>query len=110
MARIVVAAGQLDRRVTIQLRTIGRDATGAAITTWSPVADVWARKLDMLGRDLRAAGAQDFAATTVFTIRWRADVKMAENRVSYLGNTYEIVSVAEIGRREGLELSTKRAV
>ena len=42
---------------------------------------------------------------TLFTIRYRDDID-ATMTIAYEGEEYDIQSIKEIGRREGLEIST----
>lgn len=103
-----IPAGSLDRRVLLERRAIARNATGEGRSTWSALAQVWAERRDMRGRDLIAARAQDFEAETVWRLRWRGDVVPATTRLVADGQPFEILSVAEIGRREGIEIVTRR--
>jgi SPP1 family predicted phage head-tail adaptor len=96
-------AGRLDRRVTLQQRTLAQDAQGQQIETWTDVDTVWASKRDLRGREFFAAEATNAEASTVFEIRYRADVTVL-NRLVYAGVTHRIIQVAEIGRRQGLQL------
>ncbi len=96
-------AGALDRRVTLRAKSLANDASGQAIETWADLATVWAEKRDLRGREYLAAQAVNAEVETLFRIRWRSDVTPA-NRLTYDGKDYDIAAVAEIGRREGLEL------
>ncbi len=96
-------AGRLDRRVTLQRRTVTRDSYGDENETWSDEATVWAAIRGMPGREYLAGDKFVQEARAVFQIRWRAGVDPGM-RLTYGGATYEIVSVTEIGRRQGLEL------
>lgn len=99
--------GKLDRRITIQAKTTTRDASeGGTVDTWADVVTVWAEKLDVGGSKGFRGGALRPETDTVFTIRHRSDVT-ALHRITYQGAIYGIVSVAEIGRREGLTIQTK---
>jgi SPP1 family predicted phage head-tail adaptor len=99
----VLNAGRLDRRVTIQhvTETVG-DARGL-IETWATISTVWGDVRPISGREFLAADRENAEATTKVTIRWRSDVT-TKHRVIAEGKTYGIAHVAEIGRREGLEL------
>ena len=100
--------GTLDRRVTIQTRSISTDAYGSPIEAWADTATVWA------GVDYPKTGsleqfydAVNIATTSVtFTIRYRA-VSLSENRVKYNGEEYDIERVGEIGRRNFTTLGAK---
>ncbi len=101
---MAIHAGALDRRLLIEQNTGGVSSAGAPLETWATLATVWAGKRDISGREVFAAG-QDMAeiASTRFIIRHRSDVTAAM-RVTVDGVVYDITHIAEIGRREGLEL------
>jgi SPP1 family predicted phage head-tail adaptor len=96
-------AGRLDRRVTIQSRSLASDAQGQQIESWTDVATVWGRRLDLRGREFMAAEAKHAEATCTFELRYRADVTPL-NRLVCEGRVYNIVHVAEIGRRQSLQI------
>jgi SPP1 family predicted phage head-tail adaptor len=100
-------AGSLDRRVTLQAKTSGRDDFGADTESWAPLATVWAQKLDVTGRERLAGGQVQAEMDARFRVRWRGDVSAAATRLVYAGRTYDILAIAELGRREGLELSCR---
>lgn len=98
----MIRAGSLDRSIEIQRATTTVDDAGTPTTTWSTVA--------LLRAELRSNAADDEAhasgavtvTTRTFRTRW-ADVLVGD-RVVYAGNTFEVVEVVEIGRRQGLDL------
>ena len=98
---MALRAGLLDRRVTLERRVEVVDASGQAVIQWLPLATVWARVEPLGGRE--GFGQQQFVATgdLRFTIRWRDDVTPL-HQVTYGGVPYDVVSVAEDGRREAL--------
>lgn len=86
--------GRLNRRITIEQKSVTRDAYGGETITWSTVAAVWAAVLPIRGREyvaIRQAGAE---LTTRFVIHYRAGVTPAM-RVSYNGATYNIEEVID---------------
>ena len=100
-------AGRLDRRITIQVKTVTPDATGQRIESWSDLATVWAEVKPLGGREFFAARQISAEQTTRFRIRYRADITR-EMRLIYPvpdGDTYDIQSAEEdrrFGRREAL--------
>jgi SPP1 family predicted phage head-tail adaptor len=102
----VVKAGALDSRATIRAKTLTPDASGQSIESWTDVETVWAEKTDLRGREFFSAQAINAEIETRFRLRWRTGLT-PENRLVCDGRDYEILSVAEIGRREGLELMCK---
>lgn len=96
-------AGRLDRRVTIQQRTLERNAYGEQVETWSTLATVWGQRQDLRGREFYAARQVVAEVTTVFRLRYRTDVTVL-NRLVCEGVTYDINQVSELGRHDGLEI------
>lgn len=100
-------AGRLDRRLTLQSRTLAApNARGEKIPSYSTLATVWGGRRDVSGREFVSAGQLHSEASTRFEIRYRSDLTPI-HRVVCEGVTYDIVHVAEIGRRKGLELVCK---
>lgn len=98
--------GDLDRRITIQAKTVERDDYGATKETWSDAATVWAQYLPG-GGDERFAAAQVYAETQArFRIRWRDDVT-TQHRVLFDGKLWDILAIDEMGRRGGLEIKAR---
>ena len=98
---MALRAGLLDRRVVLERRIDVTDASGQAVSHFVAVATVWARVEPLGGRE--GFGQQQWVATgdVRFTIRWRDDVTPL-HRVVHDDREYDVVSVAEDGRREAL--------
>lgn len=101
-------AGRLDRRVTIEAYTATRDAAGGEARNWAELATVWAEKRDLAGREFLTASQEAQAQVeTLWRTRWRPDIT-AKMRLVHDGVIYDIEGVAELGRRDGLELRCRR--
>ena len=99
----MIEAGKLNRRLTIYQAVIARSSTGVETTTWQALATVWAERASLFLREVnRMAGLAD-AAEAKFVIRYRSDVQIGAE-VACDGRRYTVVSVEEIGNREGLAL------
>jgi SPP1 family predicted phage head-tail adaptor len=98
---VALRAGLLDRRIALERRVDVTDASGQAVSHFVPLATVWARVEPLGGRE--GFGQQQWVATgdIRFTVRWRDDVAPL-HRVVHEGRAYDVVSVAEDGRREAL--------
>jgi len=102
-------AGALDRRVLIERKSVTRDAYGAEVIAWTTVATVSASALDDLGSksgmESVRQGIRVLEKLTRVVIRYRADIT-SDMRVTLIDRSrvLQIVSIAEIGRREGTEL------
>lgn len=97
-------AGRMDRRITIERRADVQDAAGEPVPGWDLVAERWAQKRDVRGRERFAAEQEIGEETAVFVIRWLAGID-SSMRIRHDGKVYGIVGLAEIGRREGLEIT-----
>ncbi len=97
-------AGRLDRLIELQHRTITRAASGESLQSYSKYGSVYAEKRDLRGREYFAAQQTNPELQTTWRIRWRAGVAITDHIVDDDGLEYEIVHIAEIGRRKGLDL------
>lgn len=99
-------AGKLDRRIALQEKTASKDALGGLTESWVTIANVWAQYLTGGGSE-RFSSAQIYAETQArFRIRWMASIT-PEHRIVYDGKEWDILSVDEIGRKEGIEIKAK---
>ncbi len=96
-------AGELDRKIVIQSATSAQDDYGQPTETWATFATVWAKKRDLRGDEYFAAKQMTAKVDAIFTIRWLEGV-LTTMRISYDGQYWDIRSINELGRREGLEL------
>lgn len=96
----------LDRRVTIERAASSDDGFGQ-VETWSPLATVWASKRDISDAERIRAGSISAEITTRFRVRWWAVTATVtpKDRLVHEGRVYDIFSVKEIGRREGVEIT-----
>jgi SPP1 family predicted phage head-tail adaptor len=97
---------RLDRRVTVQRRTLTQDGAGEAIESWTDDATVWAEARDPKGRELFQADQRAAQIDRVFVLRWRA-INQKDYRILYENDVYDIEEIAEIGRQAGLQLRCK---
>lgn len=103
-------AGSLDRRVTFHRDRIVENDHGDKVQGWSELATVWASVRPSPGSERLASAEAAANAPTVVTIRWSslvADLNPAD-RLEYpvaSGRYFNIISVVEIGRRDGLQIA-----
>ena len=95
---------KMDRRITILTYAPTRDAAGGTTDAWEDGAEVWAERRDQPGREVLAAGQVNAATGALFFIRYRGDIG-AKDRLRCEGLEYDIASLREIGRRDGLEIA-----
>ncbi len=113
-------AGRLDRKITIQRKTVTLEYSGQATETWADlVANRWAAVMP-LGGDERFAIPEISAKQQVeFRVRWSSNVAglTPQDRIVYPApadtspptpildtSIYDVAAVHEIGRREGLRI------
>jgi SPP1 family predicted phage head-tail adaptor len=100
--------GGLDRKITIQQKTVSRTALGDETEAWGTLASVWAKVIPMSGREYFNGQSVQRTSSKFsrFQIRYLASVSQdTQLRVLYQGLTYDIQNIAEIGRKAGLELT-----
>lgn len=99
-------AGSMDRRVTIQRKSITQSDSGQETVAWVDVAQVWAQKIENRGAERFATQQFVGHAIKTFRFRWSSTVAevTTEHRISFDGRAYDITDVREIGRREGIEV------
>jgi SPP1 family predicted phage head-tail adaptor len=99
-------AGSLDRRITLERATATQASpSGEQLLTWAEETTIWAEVQPLSGGELFRAQQLEAKADTRFRVRYRTDITPDEKlRISYGGRTYDIRSVVELGRREGLEI------
>jgi len=96
-------AGQMDRRVVIESAGSTLDTFGESIETWSTFATVWASVRVNGGRESFDSDQVIAEGTTTFKIRYLSG--MSERmRIVYNSANYDIQSIKELGRKEGLEI------
>lgn len=102
----MIAAGTLDRRITFERATAAQaNPSGEQVLTWATEVTVWAEVAPLGGRELFQAQQLEAKADTRFRIRYRTGVTPDEKlRIAYGGRRYDLRSVVELGRREGLEI------
>lgn len=105
MGNALLAAGKLDRRVTIVRDGAATTDDWGEATAGTPARMTrWASMRPAPGTE-RFANAENAATAPMrFVFRWAADLVRVTDRLELGGRTYDIKSVTEIGRREGWEV------
>ena len=70
-------AGKLDQRITLQAKSVTRDAMGGEVITWADQATVWAQADPLRGREYFAAKQEQSEITIRFKIRRGTSVTTA---------------------------------
>ena len=91
-------AGQRNKIITIQSKTMTTDDYGGHVETWADFSKAWAWIWPLKGRELYAAQAAQSETTVKFNIRWIAGLNESM-RISYNGKYYDITGLIDIGER-----------
>ena len=102
---MILPIGKLDRQITIQSLTQTQGEYGELIDTWTDVATVWANAYAGAGKEFVAARQVNAEVSMQFQIRWMA--LSTTMRILYDGKYFDIVDIAEVGRRERLNIFAK---
>lgn len=100
-------SGKLDRRITIQSRVETPNSIGEVVISYATFAQVWAEVVPLRGREYFTAAQTVPEAQLRIRIRYMTGVT-EKHRIVYEGVNYDILHIAEIGRKEGLEIMVKK--
>ncbi|MDD5367463.1 MAG: phage head closure protein [Anaerolineaceae bacterium] len=104
----VTNPGELRTLVQLQSRTVSVETGGFPVPTWTKIADVWAKWVNVHGSEAWAAQSIEAEAAATVTIRHRNGI---DTTCAVLLGTerYEIVSIDNIQQRnEYLELKVRQ--
>lgn len=97
---------KLDRKIILLRASYSTNGLGEQIESWSVLATVRASRRRASARETLAAAELSASVSDVFEIRFDSawsDLSPLD-RLEYGGREYDIQSVDEIGRREGLRI------
>lgn len=102
-------AGDLDRRIVIQRFTETRDEYNEPVRSWTTLATVSASYEPLSDAEVYRAGETIAEASARFVVRYSTTLAglNPKDRLTFDGDTWQILRVKEVGRREGLEITTK---
>ena len=104
----MIKAGELDRIVTLLEMTSTEDDVGDQIDLWTVVAEVRAAKKALSSRDVMRTQGVVNAPQGKFVIRWRDGVT-TKQRIIYDEQQFDIESIEELGRKQGLVIYVRAA-
>lgn len=94
--------GRATQRITLQAKSVTRNAIGEEVVTWTDVVTdtpdhaIWAEAWPLKGREFFAAQQTQYAADVRFRIRYRTGI-VREQRVLWHGEPYDITQVVDVG-------------
>ncbi len=104
--------GEYRDRVTIQVKTVTRSATGVEVITWATLATVWCKVEDLTGREFFAAQKENSEVTTRIRLRqYRAGLR-ADMRALFGSRAFDVLAVLDTDstRRQGQHLMCRVVV
>lgn len=102
-----LAAGKLDRRITLRRATITKDDYNNDVETWGDICTVWAGYEPVSDGEKFRAGERASEISARFKIRYSSQVAdlSPKDQLVFQGRTYAITRVKELERRVGLEIT-----
>ena len=100
-------AGELNRRIQVQEKTVSRGTSGGESFAWALKVSLWAMAEDKGGKEMVEIEALITTHLINFSVRYRTDLD-TEMRIVYATKDYEIISINEIGFKEGLLITTQK--
>ena len=88
----MISAAELNQRITLQSKSVTRNAIGEEVVTWGDVATVWAKVMPLRGNAFYAANQQQHVIDARFLIRARAGVE-TNMRIVWKAELYDITNV-----------------
>jgi SPP1 family predicted phage head-tail adaptor len=99
--------GKMDRRITVQVRTLTRDAAGGRVESWADTFDCWAEVVSQKPKEGIVADADRSIDDRQFRIRYKAGLTSGTHRVLYQLKFYDILGIEEQGRQDRLLLTCR---
>lgn len=88
----MISAAEFNQRITLQSKSVTRNAIGEEVVTWADSFTVWAKVMPLRGNAFYAANQQQHVIDARFLIRQRAG--LVENmRLQWRGEPYDITSL-----------------
>lgn len=101
-------SGKLDRRVIFQIKTTDKDSYGSETTSWADSFTTFAMVIEQKGKEIfgtdQDAVQKTSRANIILKIRFRTDINVTDYRFIHNSKHYDIFSIAELGRKDGLEV------
>lgn len=98
--------GLMDRRIEFQAYTPTTNTAGGDSPAWFKHIEVWAQAKPMKAAERFEADQFKEIKTYTFIIRYRRSIT-SDMRILFNGEYYRILGLAELGRREGLEITAE---
>jgi SPP1 family predicted phage head-tail adaptor len=100
---VSVAVGRMRHRISVEARTLNKNAYGEDVETWSVLFQTWAWVRSLSGRELMQAQQVQSLATHEVTMRYRPGLD-ATVRVDRDGRKFNVVALIPDEKNEKLRL------
>ena len=100
-------AGKLQRRIIIQQLSRAKNADGEEIETWTDLETVKAEVRPLSGWERYHTEQELSGEVARFTFRYKAGLSPLNNRISYDSKIWDIIGIAEVGRRRYAEITAQ---
>ena len=97
----MVVAGRLDRQVKFIRATEVSNDYNEEVPTYTELFTTFAQVIELTGREKYEGDQKQNRTDIKLKIRFRTDFT-TEDRFVYNGETYDITSIQELGKRDGL--------
>ena len=88
----MISAAEFNQRITLQSKSVTRNAIGEEVVTWADSFTVWAKVMPLRGNAFYSANQQQHVIDARFLIRQRTG--LVENmRLQWRGEPYDITSL-----------------
>lgn len=103
--------GSLNRRIRVERATIAEDDLGSDVETFVLLQAAWAQKLTQRATEAWKGGGTASQREVVWRVGFTAKLASmvdggSKDRIVFGGEVYPVSGVVELGRREGLEITT----
>jgi SPP1 family predicted phage head-tail adaptor len=98
--------GKMDRRITVQVRTMTKDSTGGRVETWADSFDCWAEVIVQKQTESEISESDRNADSRQFRIRYKSGLASGTHRILYQLRFYNIKSITEEGRQDRLVIDS----
>jgi SPP1 family predicted phage head-tail adaptor len=98
-------SGKLDKRIALQTltETVNASGFGEIERSWATTFSVWATEMPKKALEKYAIGGRLTEKMIAFKVRFRTDISESM-RISFESKSYRILSITNLGRRDGLEI------
>lgn len=104
----MIQAGRQDRRLTFFDKKTTTNEVGEEVTERSKVATVWGESMNLAQIEMNRMAGKVMGGEAKWRIRYNAKINTSQ-LIVYDEVEYEIVSIREEGRREGLIIIARQS-